>query len=98
MNLYLHLKWLFRMLSNCSFTTSRAERYSAYKMKVFAQSALENFGFHSEYDDDYEKVFLSHSGLCRPISAILRMLNGCSVLVARKLLQPVTSEKDELKL
>ena len=41
---------------------------------------------------------LSYSGLCRPISAILRMLNGCSVLVARKLLQSVTNEPDELKL
>ena len=47
------------MLSNCLFTTSRAERYSAYKMKVFAQSTLENFGFHSEYDDEYEKVFIT---------------------------------------
>ena len=34
MNLILHLKWLFRTLSNCFFATSRAERYSAYKMKV----------------------------------------------------------------
>ena len=36
MNLYLHLKWLFRMLSNSCFflTTSRVERYTAYKIKV----------------------------------------------------------------
>ena len=34
MNLYLHLKWPFRTLSNCFFTTNRAERYSAYKIKV----------------------------------------------------------------
>ena len=51
MNLYLHLKWPFK---NCFqtvfFTTSREERYSAYKMK--------NFGFHSKYDDEYEKVFI----------------------------------------
>ena len=29
---------------------------------------------------------------------ILRMLNGCSVLVARKLLQSATNEPDELKV
>ena len=40
---------------------------------------------------------LSYSGLCRPISAILRMLNGCTVLVARKLLQSVTNGYSTLK-
>ena len=50
--------------------------------KGVAQSILENFGFHNEYDDEYRKC-LSYSGLCRPISAILRMLNGCSVLEAK---------------
>ena len=32
------------------------------------------------------------------ISAILRLLNGCSVLAARKSLQSVTNELHELKL
>ena len=42
---------------------------------------------------------LSYSGLCRPISVILvRMFNGCLVLVARTLLQSVTNEPHELKL
>ena len=34
MNVFLQLKLLFRMLSSCFFTTSRAERYSADKIKV----------------------------------------------------------------
>ena len=60
------------------------------KDKGVAQSILKNFGFHNEYDDEWRKC-LPYSGLCRPISAILHMLNGCSVLVARKLLQSVTN-------
>ena len=57
----------FKILSNCLFTTSREEHYSAYNMKVIyslfclqdiAQSVLENFGFHNEYDDEYEKTFI----------------------------------------
>ena len=104
MNLYLHLKRLFRMLSNCFFTTSRAESYSAYRcctvnirlrlhgaiyrpdsfvlMQRYCENlkaircestslnrivadkshraivALENFGFHNEYDGEHEKVFI----------------------------------------
>ena len=40
----------------------------------------------------------SYSGLRRPIYAILHFLNGCAVLVARKLLQLVTNEPGKLKL
>ena len=56
--------------------------------KGVAWSIIENFRFQNEYNDEYGKC-LSYSGLC--------MLNGCSVLVARKLLQSVTNEPDELK-
>ena len=81
------------MLSNC-FYHKQIRALFCLQDKGVAQSMLENFGFHNEYDDEYEKVFI----IFRPISAILRMLNGCSVLVARKLLQSVTNEPDELKL
>ena len=57
MNLYVHLKWLFKMLSTFFYSTSREERYSAYKMKVL-HSQLENFRFHNKYNDEYEKVFI----------------------------------------
>ena len=89
MNLYLHLNWLFYDAFKLFlfFTTSKAERYSAYEVKVL----------HSQYQrtSDFTtstRKCLSSSGLCRPISAILHMLNGCSVLAARKLLQSVTNE------
>ena len=42
----------FRVLSDWIFTTSRAEHYSAYKIKVL--HILESFGFYNEY----EKVFI----------------------------------------
>ena len=55
MNLYLHVKWLFRMLSNC-FSFHHKQRRALCCTGV-AQSILENFGFH-EYDDENEKVFV----------------------------------------
>ena len=57
MNLYLHLKWLFRMLSNC-FYHKQSRALFCSQDKVVARSILENFGFHNEYDDKYEKVFI----------------------------------------
>ena len=63
-------------------TTSKAERYSAHKTKLF----------HREYD---EKVFIIfwalQTNFCNS-DVILCMLNGCLVLVARKLLQSVTNK------
>ena len=91
-NLYLHLKWLFlECVQTVFFTTSRAEHYSAYKIKVL----------HSQYQRTSDFTMMStrncssYYGHCRPISAILRTLDDCSVLVARKLLQSVTNEPDE---
>ena len=52
---------------------------------------------HNEYDDEYEKVFVMLRTL-QTNSVILCMLNGCSVLAARKSLQSVTNEPDKLKL
>ena len=52
---------------------------------------------HNEYDDENEKVFVMLRTLqTNPV--ILCMLNGCSVLTARKSLQSVTNELDKLKL
>ena len=65
--------------------------------KGVTQSILENFGFHNEYDDEYKKVLII-SWTLQTNSAILHMLNGCSILIARKLLQSVINEPDELKL
>ena len=85
------------MLSNCLFTTSREEHNSAHKMhEGVVQPILENLDFTASTMTSTRKC-LSYSGLCRPSSAILRMLKGCSAFVARKLLQPVTNEPDELK-
>ena len=65
MNLYLHLKWLFRMLSNwfvvvlvVVFYHKQSRALFCLQDKVVAQSILEKFGFHNEYDDLYEKVFI----------------------------------------
>ena len=52
---------------------------------------------HNEYDDEYEKVFVMLRTL-QTNSVILCMLNGCSVLAARKSLQSVTNELDKFKL
>ena len=39
---------------------------------------------------------LAYGRLCRPISAILLMLNGCSVLATKESLKSVTNEFDQL--
>ena len=72
-------------LSNYFFTTNRHSQY--YKTWDFTTSTVRS-----------TRKCLSCSGFCKPISAILRMLNSCAVLVARKLLQSFTNEPDELKL
>ena len=99
MNPYLHLKCFFiKMLSNCFFFYHKQRRaLFCLQDKGVAQSVLENVGFTTSTMTCTRKC-LSYSGFCRPISAILRMLNGCLVLVARKLLQSVTNQPDELKL
>ena len=56
MNLYLHLKWLFRMLSNC-FLPQAEQRLFCLQDNGVTQSILENFEFN-EYDDEYKKVFI----------------------------------------
>ena len=96
MNLCLHLKWLFKNAFKLFFTTSRAERYSAYKMKVSHSQYQRTSDFTSTMTS--KRKCSSYSEPCRPISAILCMLNGCSVVVPRKLRQSVTNEQDELKL
>ena len=57
MNLYLHLKWLL-----ACFQTIFYHKYSRalfiLQDKDVAQSILENFGFHKEYNEEYEKVFI----------------------------------------
>ena len=46
------------MLSNRIFYHRQSRAlFSAYKIIGVAQSILENFGFHNEYDHEYEKVF-----------------------------------------
>ena len=57
MNLCLHLKWLLECFQTVLFlTTSRA--LFCLQDKGVAQLILENFGFHNEYDDEYEKLFI----------------------------------------
>ena len=56
-HLYLHLKWLFRMLSNWFFLPQAEQSVILLQDKGVAQSISENFGFY-EYDDEYEKVFI----------------------------------------
>ena len=56
MNLYLHLKWLFGMLSNC-FYHKQSRALFCLQDNGVTQSILENFEFN-EYDDEYEKVFI----------------------------------------
>ena len=46
---------------------------------------------HNEHDDEYEKVFVMLRTL-QTNSVIRCMLNGCSVLAARKSLQSVTNK------
>ena len=90
-------KMAFRMLSNCLLTASRAEGYSVYEMKMLRSQYYRTSYFTASTMTSTRKC-LSHSGLCRLISAILCMLNGCSVLVARKLLPSVTNEPNEIQL
>ena len=58
MNLYLHLKCFFRMLSNCFFFHKQSIALCCLQGKGVAQLILENFGFHNEYSDEYEKMFI----------------------------------------
>ena len=44
------------------------------------------------------KKCLAYGRLCRPIFAILLVLNSCSVLAARESLKSVTNELDQLSL
>ena len=59
-----------------------------------AVGGIRELQIHNEYDDKYEKVLRA----LQTNSVILCMLNGCSVLAARKSLQSVTNELDKLKL
>ena len=99
-NLYLHLKWLFLRCFQtgcCFFYHKQSRTLFCLQYKGVAQPILQNFGFHNEYDDEYEKVFIIfwtlQTNFCD--SAHVELLLG---LVARKLLQPVTNEPNELKL
>ena len=58
MNLYLHLKWLFQSAFKLSFYHNQSRALFCLQDICVAQSILENFGFHNEYDGEYEKVFI----------------------------------------
>ena len=86
------------MLSNWFFFNHKQSRALFYlEDKGVAQSILENFGFHNEYDEEYEIVFIIVWTLQTNFwdSAHVEWLLG---LVARKLMQVVTNKPDELKL
>ena len=57
MNLYLHLKWFLECFQTVFYHKQRRALF-CLQVKGAAQSILENFGFHNEYDDEYEKVFI----------------------------------------
>ena len=97
MNLYLHLKWFFLECFQTVFYHKQSRALFFLQDRGVAQSVLDNFGFHNEYDNEYEKVFVIFWNLQTNFcdSAHVEWL---LVLVAKKLLQSVTNEQDELKL
>ena len=57
MNLYLHLKRLFYNAFKL-FLPQVEQSVFCLQDKGVAQSISENFGFHNDYDDEYEEVFI----------------------------------------
>ena len=86
---------LYRIVKR-SVTESVLDRASVHTTEHCLRSSRE-LQIHNEYDDEYEKVSVMLRTL-QTNSVILCILNGCSVLAARKSLQSVTNELDKLKL